>query len=136
MVKGILADVNIEAHVDYLIALSRSPEWVGLWQELGFDYLTFADVGLNRHASDTAIWQCCQTDRYILITNNRNRSSPDSLESAIQMGNTVASLPVLTIADTERFRRNRGYADEVVESFLATLIDIEQLLGTGRLYLP
>jgi hypothetical protein len=34
MVTGILADVNIQGHVDFLIELARSDEWIELWQFL------------------------------------------------------------------------------------------------------
>lgn len=60
MVTGILADVNIEGHVDYMMALVRAAPWLDLWQELGLIYATFADVGLDRGAPDDDIWQRCQ----------------------------------------------------------------------------
>lgn len=50
--KGILADVNIEGQVDYLMALVRGEPWGDLWQELELGYVTFGDVGLDRDATD------------------------------------------------------------------------------------
>lgn len=136
MVNGVLADVNIEAHVDYLMALAQAAPWTDVWQELSLAYLRFADVGLEHDAPDVDIWECCQNGEYLLITSNRNSDGPDSLEATIRNRNADGSLPVLTIADPERLRRSRDYADEVVERFLTTLLDIETLRGTGRLYLP
>jgi hypothetical protein len=135
-VKGILADVNIEGHVDYLMALVRAAPWIDLWQELGLTYATFADVGLDRQASDADIWQCCQREGYLLITDNRNHDSANSLEATIRAGNTDRSLPVLTIGNTARLRHNHDYAAEVVVSLMRTLLGIEELRGAGRLYLP
>lgn len=136
MVKGVLADVNIEAHVDYLMALVRSAPWIDLWQELGLAYVTFADVGLEREAPDAEIWQRCQDTGHVLVTSNRNRDRPDSLEATIRARNTESSLPVLTIANTDRLRRDREYAHRIAVNLLGTLIDIEAARGAGRLYLP
>lgn len=134
--KGILADVDIEGQVDYLIAIARSGTWAALWHELGLDYATFYDLGLDHGATDAKIWQRCQDEGYILITDNRNLDSPDSPEATIRTRNSARSLPVLTIANSERLRQSRDYAEEIVASLFSTLIDIDTARGTGRLYLP
>ena len=134
MVTGVLADVNIEGHVDYLMALVRAAPWLDLWQELELAYATFADIGLDRSAPDDDIWQRCQDGGYVFVTNNRNRDRPDSLEATIRTRNTERSL--LTIANTERLRHSRDYAQSVAESLMDALIRIETLRGAGRLYLP
>jgi hypothetical protein len=72
----------------------------------------------------------------ILITNNRNSDSPDSLEATIRRYNTAHSLPVFTIADLDKFRMNRSYAERVLERLLEYLLEIEGVRGTGRLFLP
>lgn len=43
---------------------------------------------------------------------------------------------VFTIANTERLRSSREYAQSIAESLMDALIRIETLRGTGRLYLP
>lgn|SRR5487761_1087352 len=136
MLTGVLADVNIEGHVDYLMALVRAAPWVDLWQELELAYATFADVGLHHQSPDAEIWQVCQDMGYVLITSNRNHDDADSLEATIRARNTERSLPVFTIANTERLRYNRDYAQSVAEGLVDALIRIETLRGTGRLYLP
>lgn len=136
MVKGVLADVNIEGHVDYVMALVRAAPWADLWQELGLEYATFADLGLSHRDPDADIWQCCQDQGYVLITSNRNHDRPDSLEATIRARSTEQSLPVFTIADTERLRDSREHAQHIAESLLDALLRIETLLGAGRLYLP
>jgi predicted nuclease of predicted toxin-antitoxin system len=135
-VTGILADVNIEGHVDYLIDLATSDEWIEFWQFLGLTYARFADLGLREEASDVEIWRVCQEKGYVLITGNRNDDDADSLESTIRTSGTPASLPVLTLADPERVRRDRQYAGGVVLSLIETLMDIDATRGAGRLYLP
>jgi hypothetical protein len=136
MVKGIVADVNIRGHVDFLFDLLTSDAWLEYWQALGIHYATFEDVGLDPEAADVEVWQVCQDRGYVLITSNRNRKGVDSLEATIRARNTSESLPVLTLADADRFRNDREYANDVVASLLERLLEIDSFRGTGRLYLP
>lgn len=136
MLKGVLADANIVGHVDLVMAAVRAAGWVDLWGELAISYARFEDVGLDADATDAEIWQRCQREHYVLVTSNRNEDDLDSLESIIRSRNTSECLPVLTIADPERLRHSRHYVQQVAESLLAALIDIDLLRGTGRLYLP
>jgi len=135
-VKGILADVNIQGHVERLTSLMESEPWREFWEDLHLDYASFDDVGLPHDAPDADVWHLCQELGYVLITRNRNQDGPDSLEATIRAQNTAESLPVLTIADSERLLHGREYADRVVESLLEILMQIDALRGTGRLYLP
>jgi hypothetical protein len=136
MLKGVLADANIVGHVDLVMAVVRAAGWIDLWDELAISYASFQDVGLGADATDAEIWQVCQREHYVLVTSNRNEDAPDSLESTIRSQNTAEALPVLTIADPERLRYSREYVQQVAESLLAALIDIDFLQGAGRLYLP
>jgi hypothetical protein len=88
------------------------------------------------HTPDAILWQFCQTQHIILITGNRNEDGPASLEATLQAFNTPSSLPVLAISEPQRLLSSRAYAHRVVERLLEYLIDIENLRGTGRLYLP
>jgi hypothetical protein len=45
------------------------------------------------------------------------------------------SLPVLTISEPQRLLSSRAYARRVAERLMEYLIDVENLRGTGRLYL-
>lgn len=133
---GILADINIGGHVDYLISLIESGTWQSIWRELNIECATFTEVGLASDAKDSTIWQFCQMEGYVLITGNRNEDDADSLQATIRARNTVQSLPVLTVSDPERLRKDREYADRLIESLLDALLDIDALRGTGRLYIP
>ena len=46
------------------------------------------------------------------------------------------SLPVFTIADMNEFRTNNSYVERVVEALYDYLLRIDDVRGTGRLYLP
>lgn len=133
---GILADINIQGHVDLLVVLMKAEPWKLFWDHLHLHYFHFADVGLVPDAPDSLIWTTCQRLELVLITENRNKNDPDSLEAAIQTLNEATSLPVFTIANVPRLRASREYADRIIDTLLDALLRIDTLRGTGRLYLP
>jgi len=132
----IMADHDIEGQMQVLLRLLTSAEWHVLWSELAVQVASFASLGVPTNTPDTALWQLCQTQQILLITGNRNAEGPESLEATIQARNTPTSLPVLTISEPQRLLSSRAYAHRVVERLVEYLIDVENLHGTGRLYLP
>jgi hypothetical protein len=136
MVRGILADINIQGQVQLLVRLMRGEPWREFWEDLHLACYTFADLGLARDTPDSVIWRLCQERELLLVTNNRNAEALDSLETTIRQHNLPSSLPVLTVADAEQLRHSREYADRVIEKLLDVLMRVEALRGTGRLYLP
>jgi hypothetical protein len=130
------ADINVQGHVRLLLQVLEGTYWREVWTGLAVPVHTFADVGLPADVSDTVVWQFCQQRQLILITANRNDEGPDSLEATIRTLNTPESLPVFTLADSERLRKDKAYANRVVERLLEYLLEIEKVRGTGRLYLP
>jgi hypothetical protein len=136
MVRGILADINVLGPMEDLVQRMRAEPWVEFWQALGLVFLRFEDLGLAAWANDREIWQRCQAEQLVFITDNRNSDSPDSLEVTIRLYNTSDSLPVFTIANLDRFRKNRSYANRVLEALYDYLLRIDSVRGTGRLFLP
>ena len=136
MVKRILADINTRGPVDDLVRRMQSEPWTEFWKELSLTLFHFEDVGLTPSSTDLEIWQKCQAEQLIFITNNRNENSIDSLESTIRKYNSPDSLPVFTIADLDKFRKSRRYAERAIESLFEYLLRIDSVLGAGRLYLP
>jgi len=135
-VKGILADINASGPVEDLIRKMQAEPWGEFWRYLGLVHFHFQDVGLSPTSSDLEIWQKCQANKLIFITNNRNADSPDSLEIAIRLHNQPDSLPVLTIGNLDKLRTNREYTERVLRKLYDYLMRIDNLRGTGRLYLP
>jgi predicted nuclease of predicted toxin-antitoxin system len=135
-VKGILADIHLSGPVEDLVRLMQDKPWAELWSYLGLALFTFEDLGLAPTATDLEIWQRCQAEELILITNNRNSDSPESLEATLRQCGTTNSLPVITIANLDNFRKSRAYAERVVERLYEYLLDIENLRGTGRAFVP
>lgn len=134
--KGLIADANIQGHVEYLVRRMRAEAWVDFWRALGLVLRRFEDVGLSESSSDLEVWNVCQAEQLILITDNRNLDSEDSLEAVIRRNQTVESLPVFTIADVNAFRTSDVYVERVVEALYDYLLRIDEVRGTGRLYLP
>lgn len=134
--KGILADINARGQVEYLVQLMRTETWISFWDALGLVLRHFEDVGLTPTSTDLEIWRRCQAEQLVLITDNRNYESADSLEATIRKFNTPDSLPVFTIGDLNKFSTMRSYAEQVVVKCYDYLLRIDSVRGTGRLYLP
>ncbi len=134
--KGLVADANIQGQVEHLAQRMQAEPWADLWQALGLALHRFEDVGLPPSATDLEVWTVCQAEQLVLITDNRNLDSADSLEATIRRNNAPESLPVFTIADMNEFRTNNSYVERVVEALYDYLLRIEEVRGAGRLYLP
>jgi hypothetical protein len=133
---GILAEVNVEGHVEWLRRILEDEPWKEAWCNLAAPIHTFTDVGLADNAPDTVVAIRGDQDQLARLAELSNDEGPDSLKAAIRTWDAPDSLPVFTLADAERFRRDKTYADLVAERFLEYLLDIEKYRGTGRLYLP
>jgi hypothetical protein len=136
MARAILADVNVEGQVRVLIRILESVTWRDLWQSLNLPLWNFRTLGLTGTVSDAALWHTCQGLQIALVTANRNATGPDSLEATIRAHNKVDSLPVFTLADAQRVLHSRDYAERTAAKLLDYLLNIDQVLGTGRLYIP
>ena len=134
--RGILADINVGKQRDAVLAIWASDAWRDLWSGLGLVVEDFPGLGLSYDASDAVIWRMCQREGLVLVTGNRNRRGPDSLEAVIQDENQRDSLPVITLADADRVLRDRLYAERVAEWLLDYLMRIDEVRGTGRIYVP
>jgi hypothetical protein len=96
----------------------------------------FPALGLSDDATDAVIWRTGQREGLVLVTANRNRRGPDSLETVMQSENQPDSLPVVTIANANRLLRDRVYAEKTAEKALDYLMRIDEVRGSGRIYVP
>jgi hypothetical protein len=135
-VKGLVADANIRGQVEYLVRRMQADFWADFWRALGLVLYRFEDVGLSVSSTDLEVWSVCQAEQLILITDNRNLDSDDSLEATIRRNHTAGSLPVFTIADMNAFRTDSSYVERVIETLYNYLLTIDDVRGTGRLFLP
>ncbi|MSU78212.1 MAG: hypothetical protein EXS16_08955 [Gemmataceae bacterium] len=134
--RGILADIHMQPEVEQLVAAMQAGPLNEYWELRGLALYVLDEVRLSPDSTDLAIWTTCQAEGLVLVTNNRNEDSVDSLQAAIRTLNLPTLLPVFTIGNLNRLKKSRSYADRVVKRFLDYLLDIDSVRDTGRLYLP
>jgi hypothetical protein len=132
----ILLDENLTGYLRYMDSLTFNDYWRDLTTRMGVRYVSLADVGLVPGTPDRGVWRLCQSNGYYLFTDNRTQSTDGSLGRIIADEGTRTSLPVFTIGDKHRFHNEREYAQEVVDRMLDYLFTPDNILGTGRLFLP
>jgi hypothetical protein len=135
-VRGVLPDADIAGYLQIIFRLFQEESRREIWHWLNCATPSFEELGLPPNASDRDIWQKCQEESLVLITANRNKKESDSLEATIRTLNEATFLPVITLANPDRIRRERDYANVVADDLLEYLFDIDKYLGTGRLFLP
>lgn len=127
-----LADHNIEGQSEILWGTMAAEGW---GEFFFLKLLTFADAGLSYESNDREVWRFAQANQIILLTDNRNMEGDDSLEQTIRDENAPSSLPVLTIGNVGRMDE-KIYRIRCATRITEILIDIENYLGTGRIYVP
>ena len=134
--RAIMADNDILGQMRILVQLLESDVWRDLWVATNLSVRTFADLGLTPDVSDAVLWHACQKEQIVLITGNRIKESAISLQATIEAHNTSSSLPVFTLSNANRILASRRYANQVVERMLRYLLEIDNVRGAGRLWLP
>jgi hypothetical protein len=119
--RGLLADVNVQGHLPYLLHLLEAMDLSGVFEAIELRFVTFRDVGLDRRMDDRTLWSYCQQEQWVLFTEDRNDDGPDSLKRTLDDSWVEGHLPVLTLSNKGRFESNRTYADRVAED-VATLL--------------
>ncbi len=132
----IMADHDVEGHLEVLLQVWLSPDWAEFWAEASCDIESFERLGIRDNASDAEVWQLCQERGIVLITGNRNAEGADSLEMTIRRERQSHHLPVFTISDPTRLLRDRDYAEQVAGRLIDHLQRLNELRGAGRIYLP
>lgn len=129
-------DENVDGYAAYLARFIFAPSRSDISTLLGVQIIKFTEAGLAKGTTDELVWQHCQDQRIYLLTDNRRKDTPDSLEATIRACNQPTSLPVFTISDMNRFRTEHTYVEALVARLLEYLLDTDNILGTGRLFLP
>lgn len=128
----VLLDHHMKKQGILLWATMGSEGWLKL---LDIPMLTFDDVGLPIDSCDRDVWRFAQEKRLILLTANRNNDGEDSLQQTIQDENQPTSLPVVTIGVLDRLEE-RTYREQCAERLVEIVLNIENYLGIGRIYIP
>lgn len=130
--KTILIDHNIEGQAAILWGALVATGWLELFP---LQMRTFVEVGLPFDSSDREVWRFAQAKEMVLLTDNRNMKGKDSLEQTIRGENTITSLPVLTVGNVRRMVE-RTYRERCADRLIEILLDLENFLGTGRIFIP
>jgi hypothetical protein len=128
----ILADKNVEGQAVLLLGTFNAAGWSELFP---VRLVTFEETGIPFDSSDRMVWRFAQNNNMLLFTDNRNMKSEDSLEQTIREEITSASLPVLTIGNTDRMTE-RKYRDKCANRLAEIIYDMEKYRGVSRLFIP
>ena len=128
----ILVDHDIEGQVLILWGALAAEGWLEICP---LEAVTFVQAGLPVDSNDRTVWRFAQAHNMILLTHNRNMNDADSLEQTLREENTPTSLPVITLGRAERLR-DRAYRERCVVRLIEIGLEIEQYLGTGRIFIP
>lgn len=128
----ILVDRNLKGQALLLWGTLAAEGWLAL---LPLRLVTFEDVGLSMNSSDRTVWQFAQTNRMLLLTGNRSMRGLHSLEQTLREENTATSLPVITVASADRLDE-RLYRERCGSRLVGIILDLDNYLGVGRLFIP
>ena len=128
----VLVDQHLRGQVILIWGTLAAEGWLDL---LPLRMITFDDVGLPEDSDDCTVWRFAQAHRMLLLTGNRRMKGSDSLEQTIREENTPTSLPVLTVGRIKRLEE-RGYREQCSRRLLEIAFDLENYLGTGRIFIP
>jgi len=128
-----LIDHNLEGHALILLGNIANQGWLEL---LAIRFVTFKEMEWSIDSNDRTVWRVAQANQMILMTANRSMKGEESLEQVLREENTFNSLPVITIGSLDRLLDERDYRNRCVDRLLEILLDVENYMGVGRLFIP
>lgn len=133
MEQVVLSDENCVGHA---VAIFHALNRLGYVELLGLSLKKFHEIELREGADDETVWQFCQNNGYLLLTDNRTtKDGKVSLELTIRRLVTATSLPVLTIGNVDRVLKEREYCERCAYRLAEIVFDLDDHLGVTRLYL-
>jgi hypothetical protein len=127
-----LVDYNMKGQALLLWGTLAAAGWLDL---LPMKLLTFEEAGLPINSNDRVVWRFVQAHRLLLLTGNRNMTGQDSLEQTVREENAPTSLPIITVANVSRIDE-RAYRERCGSRLVEVVLDINNYLGTGRVFIP
>ena len=128
-----LVDYNLQKYGAILLGKIASDGWLDL---IPLSFIFFQDIDLPKDSSDRVVWRLAQENRMILLTANRNMKGEDSLEKVLREDNRSDSLPVITIANLDRFSREANYRSRCADRIIEIVLNLENYMGVGRIFIP
>jgi Domain of unknown function (DUF5615) len=127
-----LIDHNLEGQAVILYGNIANQGWLAL---LPIRFVTFEELGLPVKSDDRIVWRYAQEHQMILLTANRTMKGKDSLEEVIREENSIDSFPVITIGNLDRIEE-RDYRNRCADRIVEIVLDIENYMGVGRIFIP
>lgn len=127
-----LIDYNLDGYAVVFLGILAKGGWLEL---ISVRFITFREAGLLMDSSDRVVWRFAQANQMIILTANRNMKGEDSLEKVMREENTTDSFPVVTIGDLKRLDEF-DYREQCVDRLIEIVLDIENYVGVGRLFIP
>ena len=128
----LLVDHDIEGYAVLLWGSLIAEGWLELAE---IDFVMFTTVGLAFDSNDRDVWRFAQANGMVLLSSNRNMQDDDSLEQTIRQENTTDSLPVITFSNVQRLDK-KSYRDRCIARLVEIALDLDNYLGTGRIFVP
>jgi hypothetical protein len=128
-----LIDYNLQKYGAILLGKIANDGWLDL---ISLSFVFFQDVNLSPDSSDRLVWRFAQENQMVLLTANRNMKGADSLEQVFREENTPDPLPIITIANLDRFSREANYRSQCADLIIEIVLAIENYRGVGRIYIP
>ena len=128
-----LIDYKLQKYAAILLGKIANDGWPDL---IPIRFTFFNELDLPTDSNDRLVWQLSQKNRMILMTANRNMKGEDSLEQVLREDNTSDSLPVITIANLDRFSKEASYRSRCADSIVEIVLNIENYMGSGRIFIP
>jgi len=128
-----LIDHNLKGHSLVFLGAIASQGWLRI---VPIRFVTFSEINLSDDSDDRVVWRLAQENQMILLTANRSMKGKDSLEQVIREENTSISLPVVTIGNADRLLNDSEYRNRCVESLIEIVLNIDNYLGSKRIFIP
>ncbi|MFB2835169.1 DUF5615 family PIN-like protein [Floridanema evergladense] len=127
-----LVDYNLDGYAVVFLGILAKLGWLEL---IPIQFVTFKEAGLSMDSTDRTVWNYAQANQMMILTANRNMKGKDSLEQVIRQENTANSFPVVTIGDLDRLDEF-SYREQCVDRLIEIILDMENYMGVGRLFIP
>ncbi len=127
-----LVDYNLDGYALIFLGILAKGGWL---EFASVQFVTFREAGLAMDSSDRMVWRYAQEHQMMILTANRNMKGENSLEQVIREENVENSFPVLTISNIERLSES-DYRERCAERLIEIIVDIDNIKGSGRLFIP
>ena len=119
----------------YDVFIAEGLKETGWDQLIQFQFQWPRDYSLPANLPDQEIWRFVQERHLMLITNNRNDDDETSLQATMRRENTLASWPIITVSDKNALIQS-DYRQRVAHRLAEIIVDLENYLGAGRIFVP